>query len=105
MLPHANELDPKFKYLLSAPTEDPKGNPAQIRYSRKTKEQYVQSELDGKATGWRAFYDGSKWVEEGEVRDPSAPKKKAAKKKVAKKKVTKKTAAKKKTAATKSTAG
>ena len=31
-----------------------------IRFSRKTKEQYVQSEVDGKPTGWRAFYDGGK---------------------------------------------
>ncbi|WP_445939674.1 hypothetical protein, partial [Pseudomonas sp.] len=26
-----------------------------------TKEQYVQTEVDGKATGWRAFFDGGKW--------------------------------------------
>jgi hypothetical protein len=32
------------------------GNPAQIRYSRKTKEQYVMTEVDGKATGWKAFF-------------------------------------------------
>ncbi|MEM7080470.1 MAG: type I DNA topoisomerase, partial [Pseudomonadota bacterium] len=45
--PHANELDPKFHYLLSAPEFDPDGQPAVVRYSRKTKEQYVQSEIDG----------------------------------------------------------
>lgn len=33
-----------------------------IRYSRKTKEQYVQSEVEGKATGWKAFYEKGKWV-------------------------------------------
>ena len=54
--PHANELDPKFKYLLDAPEADPDGLPAVIRYSRKTKEQYVQSEEEGKATGWKAYY-------------------------------------------------
>ena len=33
--PHANELDPKFKYLLDAPEQDPDGNPAVIRFARK----------------------------------------------------------------------
>ena len=49
----ANQLDPKHRYLADAPLEDPQGNPAQIRYSRKTREQYVMTELDGKATGGR----------------------------------------------------
>ena len=62
--PHANEIDPKFSYLIEAPVADPDGNPAIIRYSRKTKEQYVQSEIDGKATGWKAFYTDGKWVEQ-----------------------------------------
>lgn len=99
--PHANELDPKFAYLLQAPAQDPEGNPALIRYSRKTKEQYVQSEIDGKASGWKAFYDGQRWVQEGEVKKPGA-KKKAAKKKASKKKAAaKKTAAKGTSAAAK----
>ena len=76
--PHANELDPKFRYLLGAPEQDPDGNPAIIRYSRKTKEQYVQSEIEGKASGWKAFYREPNWVEEGE------PKKAAGQKKTAK---------------------
>ena len=63
LLPHANELDPKFKYLLSAPAADPDGRPTFIRFSRKTKQQYVQSELDGKPTGWQAFYRNGQWVE------------------------------------------
>lgn len=88
--PHANELDPKFRYLLDAPEFDPKGNPAIIRYSRKTKEQYVQSEIEGKASGWRAFYVEPKWIEEGA---PAAKKKKVAAKKTIKKPA-KKTAAK-----------
>ena len=81
--PHANELDPKFKYLLDAPERDPDGNESVVRYSRKTKEQYVQTEVDGKATGWKAFYADGKWQEQ-------IPVKKVAKKKVAKKKATKK---------------
>jgi DNA topoisomerase-1 len=61
--PHANELDPKFSYLLEAPEHDPEGRPAVIRFSRKEKQQYVQSEEDGKATGWRATYQEGRWIE------------------------------------------
>ena len=35
-----------------------------IRFSRTPKEQYVLTEDDGKATGWKAFYKGGNWVEE-----------------------------------------
>ncbi len=62
LLPHKKEIDKKYTFLFSAPTEDPDGNKTVVRYSRKTKEQYVQSEIDGKATGWKAFYTGGKWV-------------------------------------------
>ncbi len=61
LIPHKDELDEKYHFILDAPTKDPEGRPAVIRFSRKTKEQYVQSEVDGKPTGWRAFYDGGKW--------------------------------------------
>ncbi|WXL24170.1 type I DNA topoisomerase [Ectopseudomonas mendocina] len=61
LVPHRSEIDPKYHYLCDAPTKDSQGRPAVVRYSRKTKEQYVQTEVDGKPTGWRAFYDGSKW--------------------------------------------
>ena len=61
LIPHKDEIDPKYHFLLEAPAKDPEGRPAVIRYSRKTKEQYVQSEVDGKPTGWRAFFDGGKW--------------------------------------------
>ena len=70
--PHANELDPKFNYLLDAPDADPEGRPAVIRYSRKTREQYVQSEEEGKATGWKAFYSDGRWVEERRPEKESA---------------------------------
>lgn len=63
LLPHKKEIDPKYKFLFSAPIEDPDGNKAIVRYSRKAKEQYVQTEIEGKATGWKAHYQGSKWVE------------------------------------------
>ena len=61
LLPHAEELDPKYQFLLNAPQKDPDGRPAVIRFSRKSKEQYVQSEIDGKPSGWRAFYADGKW--------------------------------------------
>lgn len=62
LLPHKSEIDPKYSFLFSAPTEDDEGNPTLVRFSRKTKEQYVQSEVDGKATGWKAFYENGGWV-------------------------------------------
>jgi len=63
LLPHREEIDPKYSYLFSAPTEDPDGTPTVVRYSRKTAEQYVQSEVGGKPTGWKAFYEGGRWQE------------------------------------------
>jgi DNA topoisomerase-1 len=82
--PHGNELDPKFNYLLDAPEADPQGRPALIRYSRKAKEQYVQSEIDGKATGWKAFYRNGSWVEENKPTAKAKPKAKAKSKRKAK---------------------
>ncbi|HUE94884.1 type I DNA topoisomerase [Pseudomonas sp.] len=61
LIPHRDEIDPKYHFLCDAPKKDPEGRAAVIRYSRKTKEQYVQTEVDGKPTGWRAFFDGGKW--------------------------------------------
>lgn len=78
-----DQLDPKFEYLTKAPVVDPDGNKAMFRYSRKTKEQYVTSEKDGKASGWSAHFVNGKWEE------------------TMKKTVKKKTAAKKKTTAKK----
>ncbi|WP_116364241.1 type I DNA topoisomerase [Parahaliea mediterranea] len=66
LLPHRDEIDPKYSFLFDAPVADDEGNRSQVRYSRKTKEQYVMTEVDGKATGWKAFHDGGKWqVEAG----------------------------------------
>lgn len=64
LLPHAKELDPKFSYLLDAPVADPDGVAAVVRYSRKTREQYVRSEVEGKPTGWGAYYRDGRWVVE-----------------------------------------
>jgi DNA topoisomerase-1 len=96
-----DQLDEKYKYLATAPSADPDGNAAMVRFLRKTKEQYVMSESDGKATGWRAFYRDGKWVQEIPEKKAAAKKggrKKSAKKKAARKKGAKKKAAKKKAA-------
>ena len=61
LLPHKDEIDSKYSFLFSAPTHDPDGRPSVVRYSRKSKEQYVQTEIDGKPSGWRATYDGKQW--------------------------------------------
>ena len=61
---HANDLEPRFAYLLDAPEADPDGNPAAVRFSRKTREQFVASERDGKPTSWRANYRDDRWVEQ-----------------------------------------
>ena len=82
----ADQLDPKHRYLATAPTEDSSGHPVQIRYSRKTREQYVMTESDGKATGWKAFYRNGAWetMEKAvTVRKTIRKKTKAAKKKSA----------------------
>lgn len=95
ILPHKNEIDPKYTYLFDAPVADDDGLPTVIRYSRKTKEIYVQTEEEGKATGWKAFYEGGKWVVTATKTVKKKAKKKASKKK-AKKKVAKKKTSKKK---------
>lgn len=81
-----DQLDPKFKYLIDAPTTDEKGNKTILRYRRKTKEQYVMTEEDGKATGWTAEYRDGKWVKATDAKVPrKAPAKKAPAKKSVKK--------------------
>jgi DNA topoisomerase-1 len=57
-----DRLSPKFFYLADAPEQDKQGNPAIVRYSRKTKQQYVMTEQNGKATGWSAWYENGRWV-------------------------------------------
>ncbi len=72
-----DSLDPKYRYLADAPVKDNEGRPAVVRFARKTREQYVTSEQDGKTTGWRAHYRDGKWVEEI---PPAKPAKRAARK-------------------------
>lgn len=58
-----DRLPEKLRYLADAPVVDAEGNKTLVRFSRKTKQQYVSAEKDGKATGWSAFYINGKWVE------------------------------------------
>jgi DNA topoisomerase-1 len=59
----ADKLDEKHRYLVEAPVKDKEGNKAVLRFSRKSREQFVVTEKDGKPTGWQAFYRNGKWVE------------------------------------------
>lgn len=89
LLPHKSEIDSKYNFLLEAPLEDDAGNKTLVRFSRKTKEQYVQTEIDKKATGWKSYHEGGKWVIIKPDKKAKTAKKKAAKKKTVKKAVKK----------------
>ncbi len=56
-----DQLPEKLKYLADAPVQDSQGNKAIVRFSRKTKQQYVTSEMNNKATKWAAFYKNGRW--------------------------------------------
>ncbi|HGO5822500.1 TPA: type I DNA topoisomerase [Mannheimia haemolytica] len=60
---YRERLPEKLQYLADAPQQDPEGNDAIIRFSRKEKRQYVTSEKNGKATKWIVDYLDGKWVE------------------------------------------
>ncbi|MGL9733514.1 MAG: DNA topoisomerase, partial [Symbiopectobacterium sp.] len=57
-----DRLPEKLRYLADAPVEDTEGNKAVVRFNRKTKQQYVASEKNGKVTGWSTFYVDGKWT-------------------------------------------
>tara|TARA_R110002126_G_scaffold10245_74_gene46758 strand:- start:6014 stop:8620 length:2607 start_codon:yes stop_codon:yes gene_type:complete len=59
---YRDRISAKFYYLADAPVKDKEGNPSIVRWSRKTKQQYVMTEKDGKATGWAAWFENGKWV-------------------------------------------
>ncbi|WWP01162.1 MAG: type I DNA topoisomerase [Candidatus Dasytiphilus stammeri] len=54
-------LPEKYDYLADAPLTDEKGNKCVICFSRKTKQHFVLSEQEGKATGWTAYFIDGKW--------------------------------------------
>ncbi|MCL1046065.1 MULTISPECIES: type I DNA topoisomerase [Shewanella] len=78
LVTYRDQLWPKYQFLADAPVTDDNGNKAAVKFSRKTKEQYVATEVDGKATGWSSKFIGGKWVSESTKKKPA---KKAAKKK------------------------
>ena len=46
LIPHQNEIDPKYGFLMHAPVKDPDGRRSMVRFARKTKEQYVMTEVE-----------------------------------------------------------
>lgn len=94
ILPHQNEIDPKYQFLMRAPSEDTDGRRSLVKFARKTKEHFVMTENDkGKPSGWRADYIDGKWVETAKAAVAPKAKKKAKAKKPAKKKAPAKKAA------------
>lgn len=73
IIPHKEDLPEKYHFLCNAPVADESGNPTVIRFSRKTKEQYVMTEVDGKASGWSAYFVNGAWS----IQEPKKPKAKA----------------------------
>jgi DNA topoisomerase-1 len=64
LIPHQNEIDPKYQFLMRAPVQDAVGRRALVKFARSTKVHYVVTELSkGKLSGWRADYEGGQWVE------------------------------------------
>lgn len=58
---YEDRIPDKFKYLATAPVSDPDGLPTVIRFSRKSKEHYVRTEVNGKPSGWTALYVDGRW--------------------------------------------
>ena len=98
---YRDKISPKFYYLADAPAYDDEGNETEVRFSRKSKKQYILSVKDGKPTSFVAFYneEAKKWeVQESEKKaSKTTTKKTATKKTVAKKTTAKKTTTKKTT--------
>ncbi|USD66259.1 type I DNA topoisomerase [Vibrio sp. SCSIO 43136] len=72
LVQYKERISDKFKYLTTAPTEDPDGRPTVVRFSRKTKENYVRSEENGKPSGWTALYIDGKWEITDKRKKPKA---------------------------------
>ena len=56
-----DRLPEKLQYLADAPAVDGEGNQTVVKFSRKSRQQYVAGEKDGKPSGWTAVYAGGKW--------------------------------------------
>ena len=65
LVPHQNEIDPKYAFLMRAPVKDPQGRRTLVKFARKTKQQYITSQKkDGKQTNWRADFVDGNWIEQ-----------------------------------------
>jgi DNA topoisomerase-1 len=65
IMPVKDQVDKKYAHIFKAPEVDPKGNPAVVRFSRKTKEHYITSEkADGKTTSWRLYFRKGVWTDD-----------------------------------------
>ena len=64
LIPHKEQIDPKYHYLMNGPVKDKEGNPSVVRFSRKSQEHYLLTEVDKKPTGWKSVYRNGKWVVE-----------------------------------------
>ncbi|MGN1393129.1 MAG: type I DNA topoisomerase [Succinivibrionaceae bacterium] len=84
LIAHKELLPKKFLYLTEAPETDEKGNLTVVRFSRKTKQQYVSAETpEGKSSGFTSFYIDGKWQvtsEKSTKKSSSVTKKKTTKK-------------------------
>jgi DNA topoisomerase I len=79
LVPHQNEIDSKYQFIMRAPQKDPDGRRSLVKFARKTKEHYVMTELTkGKPSGWRADYVDGKWIEEYKKKAPKKRSRKTA---------------------------
>ena len=60
----------KYRYLADAPVEDDQGNKTVVKFSRKTKEQYVVGDKDGKPSGFVAKFIDGQWSIESKAKVP-----------------------------------
>ncbi|MBO8415664.1 MAG: type I DNA topoisomerase, partial [Proteobacteria bacterium] len=100
-----DRISPKFYYLADGPETDPEGNPFEVRYSRKLKQQYLLAANEQGKTTCTAYFDAEAGVwqlsESSKSKAAaSAGSASAAKKSTAKKSSTRKTTAAKKTTST-----
>jgi DNA topoisomerase-1 len=49
---------------MKGPEKDKDGNASVVRFSRKSQEHYLLTEVDKKPTGWKSVYRNEKWVVE-----------------------------------------
>ncbi len=83
-----DRLPPKFYYLADGPEEDAEGNPTEVRFSRKSKKQYLISVKDDKPTGFVCFFNEETHSWESAVETKPAKKTSAKKKTTTRKRST-----------------